>query len=84
MVIETASFFRVGVGENHVRGRGATSKRGDSGADSCCEWYGFTSMGSWCCSTEWVWNLRTKLCCINSQESEVSAVYQHRDLILGL
>ena len=28
--------------------------------------YGFTSMGSWCYSTEWVWNLKKKLCSIAS------------------
>ena len=26
---------------------------------------GFTSMESSSCSREWVWNLRTKLCCID-------------------
>ena len=28
--------------------------------------YGFTSMGSYCYYTEWVWNLLTKLCYIAS------------------
>ena len=28
--------------------------------------YGFSSMGSWCYSREWVWNLRTRFCCIAS------------------
>ena len=28
--------------------------------------YGFSSMGSWCYSREWVWNSRTKFCCIAS------------------
>ena len=26
--------------------------------------YGFISLGSWSYSREWVWDLRTKLCCI--------------------
>ena len=34
--------------------------------------YGFTSMGSWCYSREWGWNLRTKLCCIASGKWNVS------------
>ena len=29
-------------------------------------WHAFSSIGSWCYSREWVWNSRTKLCCIAS------------------
>ena len=36
--------------------------------------YGFSSMGSWCFSWEWVWNLRTKLCCTVSGEWNTSRV----------
>ena len=35
---------------------------------------GFTSMGSWCYSRGWVWNLRTKLCCIASGKWNVRRV----------
>ena len=31
-------------------------------------------MGSWCYSREWVWNLRTKLCCIASGKWNFSRV----------
>ena len=31
-------------------------------------------IGSWCYSTEWVWSLRTKLCCIASGKWNVSRV----------
>ena len=27
-------------------------------------YYCFSSMGSWCYSVKWVWDSRTKLCCI--------------------
>ena len=37
-------------------------------------WYGFNSMGSWCYSREWVWNSRTKLCCIVSEKRNVTRV----------
>ena len=36
--------------------------------------YGFTFMGSWYYSMEWVWNLRTKLCCIASGKWNVTRV----------
>ena len=29
-------------------------------------WYGFSSLGSWSYSREWVCNLGTELCCIAS------------------
>ena len=36
--------------------------------------YGFTSIGSWCYSMGWVWNLRTTLCSIASVKWSVSRV----------
>ena len=45
--------------------------------------YGFSSVGSWDYSREWLWNSRTKLCCIASG-SEVSERFHHRNLILGI
>ena len=36
--------------------------------------YGFTSIGSWCYSMGWVWNLRTKGCCMASGKWNVSRV----------
>ena len=39
-----------------------------------CAWYGFSSMGSWCYSREWVWNSRKKLCYIASGKWNVSRV----------
>ena len=36
--------------------------------------YGFSSMGSWCYSREFVWNLKTKLCHITSGKGTVSSV----------
>ena len=36
--------------------------------------YGFISIGIWCYSREWVWNSRTKLCCIALGECDASKV----------
>ena len=36
--------------------------------------YGFSSMGSWCYSAEWIWNSRKKLCFIASGEWNASRV----------
>ena len=36
--------------------------------------YGFISLGSWSYSREWVWDLRTKLCCIATGKWNVSSV----------
>ena len=35
---------------------------------------GFSSIGSWCYSSEWVWNSRTKLCYIALGECNASKV----------
>ena len=29
-------------------------------------WYGFSSVGSYCYSSEWLWNTRAKICCMAS------------------
>ena len=39
-----------------------------------CGEYGFGSMGSSFHSREWVWNLKTKLCCIASGKWDISRV----------
>ena len=31
-------------------------------------WHGFSSMGTWCYSREWLWNLKTTLCCTASRK----------------
>ena len=45
--------------------------------------YGFSSMGSWCYFRKWVWNSRTKLCCM-FQGSDMSAGFHSRNLIFGI
>ena len=37
-------------------------------------YYCFSSMGSWCYSVKWVWDSRTKLCCIAFRKWNVSRV----------
>ena len=37
-------------------------------------WYRFISIGSWCYSRGWVWNLRRILCCIASEKWNVCRV----------